>query len=378
VVRIALKMLFGDTGKYLTLVLGLAFATLLINQQASFFLGLLVRSTGPLQNVGQPDLWVIDPHTTWSAEYRPLEDRALDRVRSVAGVKWAEPFFNSFANIEMSDGRFQRCQLIGVPRSSLIGRPPEVIEGSLDDLRNPDAVMIEESARAKLKDPKIGDVLKLNDRRAVIVGFCRAKKGFESNAVLYTTFDNAVNFTPVGRERISFILVKAQDGEDVSAVAGRIDALGDMIALSSMQFVQRSITWVLKETGIGINFGITIFLGFAVGVALSAAIFYQFTLENLKHFAVLKAMGAGSLRLVSMVLTQAVVAGAIGFGIGIGVTAVFSLMIQNSASQTELDSILPWQLIAGSGGAMLVCILLACVFSLRKVITVSPARVFSS
>ncbi len=374
---IALKMLFGDTGKYLTLILGLAFATLLINQQASFFLGLLVRSTGPLQNVGQPDLWVIDPSTTWSAEYRPLEDRALDRVRSVPGVEWAEPFFNSFANIEMPDGRFQRCQLIGLPRSSLIGRPPEVLEGSLDDLRNPDAVMIEDSARVKLNNPKIGDTLKLNDRRAVIVGFCRAKKGFESNAVLYTTFDNAVTFTPTGRERISFILVKAQKDEDLGAVAKRIDALGDMVALTSKQFVERSTKWVLRETGIGINFGITIFLGFTVGVALSAAIFYQFTIENLKHFAVLKAMGASSGRLVSMVLVQAMTAGVIGFGIGIGVTSIFSLLIQNSPT-TELDSILPWQLVAGSGVAMLVCILLACAMSLRKVITVSPARVFSS
>lgn len=374
---IALKMLFGDTGKYLTLILGLAFATLLINQQASFFLGLLVRSTGPLQNVGQPDLWVIDPSTTWSAEYRALEDRALDRVRSVPGVKWAEPFFNSFGNIEMPDGRFQRCQLIGLPRSSLIGRPPEILEGSLDDLRNPDAVMIEDSARVKLNHPKIGDTLKLNDRRAVIVGFCRAKKGFESNAVLYTTFDNAVTFTPTGRERISFILVKAQEGENLPGLAARIDGLGDMVALTSKQFVARSTQWVLRETGIGINFGITIFLGFAVGVALSAAIFYQFTLENLKHFAVLKAMGAGSSRLISMVLVQAMTAGVIGFGIGIGATSVFSLIIQNSTT-TELDSILPWQLIVGSGGAMLVCILLACVMSLRKVITVSPARVFSS
>ena len=376
--RIALKMLFGDTGKYLTLVLGLAFATLLINQQASFFLGLLVRSTGPLQNVGQPDLWVMDPHTTWSAEYRPLEDRALDRIRSVPGVMWAEPFFTSFGNIEMPDGRFQRCQLIGVPRSSLIGRPPEMVEGSLEDLRNPDAVMIEDSARAKLRNPKIGDVLKLNDRRAVIVGFCRAKKGFESNAVLYTTFDNAVTFTPTGRERISFILVKAQPGEVVAEVAGRIDALGDLVALTSAEFVQRSIRWVLRETGIGINFGITIFLGFAVGVALSAAIFYQFTLENLRHFAVLKAMGAGSLRLMGMVLTQAVAAAGIGFGIGIGATAGFSLMIRHSSQQTELDSVLPWQLVAGSGAAMLVCILLASALSLRQVLTVSPARVFAS
>lgn len=377
-IRIALKMLFGDTGKYLTLVLGLAFATLLINQQASFFLGLLVRSTGPLQNVGQPDLWVMDPHTTWSAEYRPLEDRALDRVRSVPGVMWAEPFFTSFANIEMADGGFQRCQLIGVPRSSLIGRPPEMVEGSLDDIRNPDAVLIEDSSRAKLRNPKIGDVLKLNDRRAVIAGFCRAKKGFESNAVLYTTFENAVTFTPTGRERISFILVKAQPGEAVAEVAGRINGLGDMVALTSMEFVQRSIQWVLRETGIGINFGITIFLGFAVGVALSAAIFYQFTLENLRHFAVLKAMGAGTMKLVMMVVAQAVAAAAIGFGLGIGATAGFSLLIRYSSAQTELDSVLPWQLVVGSGAAMLLCILLASALSLRKVVTVSPARVFAS
>ena len=35
-----LKMLFGDRTKYLTLVLGLAFATLLMNQQGAIFLGL--------------------------------------------------------------------------------------------------------------------------------------------------------------------------------------------------------------------------------------------------------------------------------------------------------------------------------------------------
>jgi putative ABC transport system permease protein len=377
VLRVALKMLFGDRAKYLTLVLGLAFATLLINQQASFFLGLLVRATGPLQNVGQPDLWVLDPYTKWSAEYRPLEDRALDRVRSVPGVRWAEPFFNSFGNIEMADGSFQRCQLIGLPRSSLIGRPPEMVEGSLDDLRSPEAVIIEESARAKLNNPKIGDTLKLNDRRAVIVGFCRAKKGFESNAVLYTTFDNAVQYTPTGRERISYVLVKAQDPSRVAEIREAINAMGGLKALTSEEFVQRTILWVLAETGIGINFGITIVLGFVVGVALSGAIFYQFTNENLKYFAVLKALGARSRTLVSMVLLQAMVAAVIGYGIGIGVTAIFSLSIATNPS-SELNPVVPWQLLAGSGGAMLLCVLLASAFSLRRVITVSPARVFSS
>ncbi|QOJ00306.1 MAG: ABC transporter permease [Phycisphaeraceae bacterium] len=374
---IALKMLFGDRAKYLTLILGLAFATLLINQQASFFLGLLVKGTGPLQNVGQPDLWATDPHTKWSAEYRPLDDRTLDRIRSVPGVKWAEPFFNSFANIEMPDGSFQRCQIIGLPRNSLIGQPPEMSEGSLEDLRAPDAVIIEESARERLRFPNIGDTLKMNERRAVIVGFCRAKKGFEGNAVVYTTVENATRFTPVGRQWISFILVKAQSPADIPAVQQRINNLGDVVALDSLQFVRRTIAWILKETGIGINFGITIFLGFLVGVALSAAIFYQFTIENLRYFAVLKALGAGPFRLASMVLLQATVAGAIGFGLGIGATAAFSLLIRQNPN-TELESVLPWQLLLASAGAILFCIVLASLASLRKVIAVSPARVFAS
>lgn len=374
---IALKMLFGDRAKYLTLIVGLAFATLLVNQQASFFLGLLVRATGPLQNVGQPDLWVMDPHTKWSAEYRALDDRSLDRVRSVPGVKWAEPFFSSFANIEMASGSFQRCQIIGIPRNSLIGRPPAMVEGSLDDLRAPDAVLVEDSSRQKLGNPKIGDTLKLNDRRAVIVGFCRAKKGFESNAVLYTTFDNAITYTPTGREKISFILVKAQEGTNVESLRASINQLDDVVALTGDQFVQRTITWVLNETGIGINFGITIFLGFAVGVALSAAIFYQFTIENLRYFAVLKALGAGAFTLSMMVFAQALLAAAIGYGIGIGITAWVSILIRKQQN-TELDAVLPWQLLAASAASMLVCVLIASLFGLRRVLAVSPARVFAS
>ena len=375
--RIALKMLFGDRAKYLTLVMGLAFATLLVNQQASFFLGLLVRATGPLQNVGEPDLWVTDPGTKWSAEYRSLDDRALDRVRSVPGVRWAEPFFNSFANIEMPDGTFQRCNIIGLPRNSLIGRPAEMIEGRIEDLRAPDAVIVEVSTRAKLNNPKIGDVLKMNDRRAVIVGYCRAKKGFESNAVIYTTVDNATAFTPVGRKWISFIMVKVQEGVDVSDVRARINALDGVVAMTPAQFVGRTIDWVLKETGIGVNFGITIALGFVVGVALSAAIFYQFTNENLKYFAVLKALGARSPTLIAMVVLQAVTAGGIGFSIGAGVTGFVAIMIRRQPD-SELSPVSPWQLLAGSGAAMLLCVMLASAVSLRRVITVSPARVFST
>ncbi|MCG3123139.1 MAG: putative ABC transporter permease [Phycisphaerales bacterium] len=372
---IAVKMLFGDRTKYTILVLGIAFATLLINQQGAIFLGLLVRATGPLQNVHQPDLWVADPGVRFIAEYRPLSDQKLNRVRSVPGVSWAEPLINNWAVVELPDGRFEKVNIIGMPRTSMVGRPPEIIAGRIDDLRAPGAVMIEESSLERLGHVKIGDTLRLNDHRAVVVGFCKAKKGFESNLLMYATYDNVLEFTPAQRRNISYIVVKCQSAEDIPAVQRGINELGDVRAFTRDQFALRTIDFILRETGIGVNFGITIVLGFIVGVLLSAAVFYQFVTENLRQFAVLKALGLTGRRLTVMVLVQALIVGLIGFGVGVGGASVFTIATRKASA--ELDAMLPWQLLAVSLAAMLVCILLASVLSLRRVLRVPPGLVFS-
>ncbi|MFA6045270.1 MAG: ABC transporter permease [Phycisphaerales bacterium] len=374
--HIALRMLVGDRTKYITLVLGLAFAALLMNQQGAIFLGLLFQATGPLQNVKQPDLWVMDPGTKWVAEYRSIADQKLDRVRSVPGVEWAEPFFTNWAVTELSNGSFKKVQILGIPRNTLVGRPVEMVEGNIDDLRRPDAILVEKGSAALMNDVKVGDELKINDRRAVVVGICKAKKGFESNGIIYTTFDNAIRFTPVGRERISYILVKVKGEADIAHVKADIDALGDLLALTPNEFRLKTIDFIVVATGIGVNFGITIALGFVVGLLLSASIFYQFTLENLRYFAVLKAMGAGSLTLVWMILLQALVVGTVGYGIGAGAAGAFTLTTR--AFESELSAYFPWQLLVGSFFATLATIGLGSVLSIRRVLSVSPGVVFSS
>src|SRR5690606_8198564 len=129
------------------------------------------------------------------------------RVRSVPGVAWAEPFFTARAPVELPDGNYKSIQLIGIDRNTLVGQPPQVTAGRIEDLRIPNAVIIEETSRDKLNNVQIGDVLRLNDRRAVVVGFARARLGFESNALIYTTYENALTFVPTSRDRLSFILV---------------------------------------------------------------------------------------------------------------------------------------------------------------------------
>jgi putative ABC transport system permease protein len=367
-------MLLGDTSKYLSLVFGLAFAVLLITQQGSIFLGLMLRATGPLQNISQPDLWVTDPYVKWVSETRALSDEDLNRVRSVPGVAWAEPFFTLRANAELPSGNFRNVNIIGISRTTMVGRPPEVLVGRLEDLKIPDAIMVEETARRKLGNPGIGDTLKLNDRRAVVVGFVRAKSGFDSPAVIYTTYENAITYVPLGRNKLSYVLVGVKPGEAISDVQARIDRLPDLAAFTPDQMRWKTVQFIMAETGIGINFGITVFLGFIVGLVVSAAIFFQFTLDNLRNFAVFKAMGARRRTLVSMILIQALTVGLIGFGIGVGGAGLFTLAGRKPGA--ELAAFFPWPLMIGALLAMLLCISLGSLLSLQRVLRLEPAVVF--
>jgi len=366
-------MLVGDRPKYLSLVCGLSFAVLLISQQGAIFLGLLVRSTGPLQNVTQPDLWVCDPFIKWISETRSLPEAALQRVRSVAGVEWAEPFFNVRATCDLPSGNARFVNVVGIDRTTMVGAP-EITAGNLDDLRIPDAVFVEESAREKLEDIKIGEVLKLNDRRAVVVGFCRAKSGFDSPALIYTTFETALNYVPLGRNKLTYILVKAKPGVPVETVKQSINQLPNLAAFTPDEMRDRTMNFILIETGIGINFGITVLLGMVIGLAVSAAIFYQFTSENIRNYAVLKAMGVKKPAMIGMILMQSLWVGLIGFGVGVGVTSIFSILSRRPG--TELAVIFPWWLMLGSLVGMLVCISCGAILSLQKVLRLEPGIVF--
>lgn len=372
--RVALRMLLGDRSKYLSLVLGLAFAVLLITQQGSIFLGLMLRATGPLQNISQPDLWVTDPYVKWVSETRALSDQDLNRVRSVPGVAWAEPFFTARATAELSNRDFRSVHLLGISRTTMVGRPPVVLEGRLEDLKIPDAVLVEESSRGKLGDPEIGDVLKLNDRRAVVVGFVRAKPGFDSPAVVYSTYENAITYVPLGRNTLSYVLVGVKDDADLTEVQARIGELPDLAAFTPDEMRMKTVRFIMSETGIGINFGITVLLGFIVGLVVSASIFYQFTLDNLRNFAVLKAMGARRGTLVGMILLQALVVGAIGFGIGVGGAGAFSLAGRKPGAELAVN--FPWPLMVGALVAMLLCVSIGSLLSLQRVLRLEPAMVF--
>lgn len=216
--------------------------------------------------------------------------------------------------------------------------------------------------------------MEMNEKRAEVVGICIATRTFQSNPVLYTTFSRAKQFVPKERKLLSYVLVKVQPGQDPMEVAKRIKQQTGLAALTSDQFVEKTIMYYLKYTGIPINFLTTVVLGFFVGTAIAGQMFYSFTLENIRQFGALKAMGVGNLRIMMMVLLQAALIGFLGYGLGVGAATLFG--VANSGSNSELAFYTHWYLLCLDAGAIVLICILASLLSILKVVLLEPAIVF--
>lgn len=388
--RIALKMLVGDRAKYIGIVTGLTFASLLITQQASIFVGIMSRTFGFISDTSLPDVWVMDRKVQYIDDVKPLLDTQLLRIRGIEGVAWAQPLYKGLIKARLPDGTFQNTIVIGLDDDTLVGGPPRMIDGALGDLRRADGVIVDAvgaadklayaGADGQRRPLRVGDTIELNDRRAVVVGLCQVSRTFQSQPVIYTTYTRATTFAPRERKLLSFILVKARDGVSPEALCRTIEQEtatvrgGGLRALTGGQFAWETINYYLKNTGIPINFGMSVILGFLVGTAIAGQTFYNFTLDNLRHFGALKAMGAGNALLLRMIVLQAVLVGAVGYGLGVGLASLFGRL----ASQTELAFRMPWQLLTISAAAVLVICVISAVISMVKVIRTEPAIVFKS
>lgn len=382
--RIAIKMLVGDRAKYLGIIMGITFASLLITQQAAIFVGLMTRTYSAITDLRLPDIWVMDPKVQFIDDIKPMQSTKLLNVRGVEGVEWAVPLYKGLLKARLDNGNFQTVNVIGLDDATLIGGPPSMVAGSLADLRRTEGVVVDAVGAAdKLAKPPrepggprvpltVGDTLEINDRRATVVGISNNSRTFQSQPIVYTTYSRALGYAPPERRLLSFVLVKAKPGQNLQELCDRITRATGLAAYTREQFEQITVDYFMKYTGIPINFGIAVVLGFIVGTAIAGQTFYNFTLDNLRQFGALKAMGAQNGTLLKMILLQAVTVGLIGYGLGVGLASLIGYASQGS----ELAFRMPWQLLAISGTAVAIICTFTALLSIWKVVRLEPAIVF--
>ena len=375
---IALKMLFGDKVKLLGLVAGIAFSTLLMAQQGGFFIGLISRSANVVLDARDVSIWVMDPLTETAEGPRAMRDTELSRVRGVPGILWAVPLIQATATLRTNEGRSTNAAILGLDNVSLVGINRAFVAGSPEDLRGPDAIAIDQLGFARLwpgEPIRPGKVIEINERRAVVVAITDAAPGFSAPVVVYTRLSQALDYTPGGRNRLSFVLASHAPGTNPADVGKAVTAQTGLKALTSGDFTRATIDYVIRNTGIAFSFGVVIGLGALVGILVSGLTFTLFISDNIRQFAVLKAIGTSNWRILGMVASQAVVVAFIGYGFGLGLASGFFEGVNQPLSELK-GFWLPWQVAAMVAVATLVIVLLASVVSLRRVLLLDPAVVF--
>ena len=376
---IALKMLTGDRSKYWAIIFGITFSCVLITEQSAMFCGIMLRTTSQIRDIHDADIWVMNPNVRYIDDLKAISDTAFLRVRGVSGVAWAVNLYKGGGQAQLASGNYQSVILLGVDDASLVGSPHHLIMGKIGDLQLPDSVVVDEAGFHYMwpgEPLQLGKTIEMNDRRAVVVGIFKASYTFSTLPIMYTRFSQATLFVPSNRRMLSFVLAKCMPGQAPEEVARRICEQTRLKAVTRDQFSWLTMYYYLEHTGIPVNFGTTVLLGFVVGCAIAGQTFYLFTVENLRQFGTLKAMGMSDRKVIAMIVVQALVVGSIGYCLGVGLATALGLSLQ--AIRPIMSFFLPWQVLALTGLAVLVIVLISSLLSIRRVVVLEPAMVFQS
>lgn len=372
-------MLIGDRAKYLGLIFGIAFSSLLIAQQSSIFISLLQRTASFIYEMRDVDVWVMDPTVDNLDIIEPLRDTSLNVVRSVPSVQWAVPLLKQNGIAKPVGGDLNQATVIGLDNASLVGAPRTLVTGELQHIRQPEGIIIDTIGYGLLWPESqgqytLGKVIELNDRRAVVVGVADVKPTFTTAPIIYAQYNNALKYTNGGRKRMSFVLVKSKDGFSPEQVAKDIEKLTPFRAMTRKDFIDITIQYYLENTGIPVNFGVTVLLGLIVAAVIVGLLLNMFISENIKQFGALKAMGVNNTQLIKIVCLQSLVVLFIGFSLGAGMAAAF--FVSTSDVPALKGFYMPWYTLALTASLITVVTFLSSMFSLRRVLKVDPAIVF--
>jgi putative ABC transport system permease protein len=376
---VSLQMLYGDRAKYALLITGVCLSSILMAQGLAMFFGIIGFSFATIDNVRAP-IWVVDPKVEQVADNQPLKDTDVDRIRSVQGVAWAAPFYVGQTQARvLGSGETKPVTLVGLDATTLAGAPSKVVEGSVLDLRKSQSVVIDEEVASRLGSTReqpliVGDVFEMNDKRAEVVAIVRAKQGMGGASYVFTTFDRAREYGFGQRKMTTHVLAAPQEGITPEQVADRIIKETGLRAYTEEQFKKASSDWMIQNSPIPFVVGLIVGIGFLVGIVVAGQTFYTFVLENSRYLGALKAMGASNMRLARMTITQALVVGVTGYGIGMGLLSLFFRAIPEG----KAPLLLRWEVAAFVFGAVLLIISFASLMGIRRIARIEPAIVFRS
>jgi putative ABC transport system permease protein len=369
---LAQRNLFHDKVRLAVTLTGIVFAVVLIVVQIGLFIGFATTTSGLIDHSGA-DIWIGPKHVPYIEQATPFSERKLYQVLATPGVEDAQKYIVRFCDWQRPDGGHEGIQVVGFNPDSEYGAPWNVVAGRVEDLKEPDAVMVDRFYAAKLGVSKVGQTFEIEGRRTRVVGFTSGIRAFTTTPYVFTTFKNAQGYARLREHQTLYILVKAKPGVDLEKLKHDLALrVRDVDVYTTPEFSHMTRFYWMFSTGAGIAVLLAAVLGLVVGVVVVAQTIYATTIDHLREYGTLKAMGAPNSYVYRVIIKQAAISALLGYLVGM----VVSVFVVHGSQKGGASIVLPWPMGVGMLGLTLFMCIIAAIVSINKVTRIDPAMVF--
>ena len=373
--KLARKLLLHDRLRFAVAIAGVSVSVMLVLVQVGLYFGFMDTASSII-DASHADIWVGKKSNESFEFATPFDERAFYKVASVPGVAHAERMVMNFAQCKLADGGDLGVQVVGIetaPGHRPLLAPWNVVAGDARRLVEPGAIVVDRTEYPKLKIDRIGHVTEISGVRAELVAMTSGIRSFTTSPIVFTDLRTARSYLPqLGAEPVTYVLVEVAPGARVADVQARINALPHLAAYTTAQMSARTRSYWSTRTGVGAGFFTTAVLGIIVGFVVVGQILYSGTLQYIREYGTLKAMGARNSAVVQVILSQAMISAGLGFAVG----APLAIAMRAAMKAANLSVALTPPLYAATAAITAVMCALAALLSIVKVLRLDPASVF--
>ena len=373
---LAVKTLFHERGRLVITLTGIIFSTVLTLTQVSMYLGMMGNATGVIRHT-DADIWVMSKNVQNFDFANPFPEERINRVRALPEVLWADRFILTWGFLKLASGGQEQVQIIGFNPDTGVGAPWSMVSGNISDAKGGRYMIIDRTAEKRLGGLQPGTIWELNQVQFKLTGLSEGTRSFTTAPVIFIAYNQVHRFLTsfVRDDQTTYIVAKLRDKRALDrTIEGLRAIMKDNDVLSKEDFIWKTVMYWTVQTGMGMGFFLTAVLGLIVGGAIVGQTVYANTMERLREYGTLKALGAKNSDIYAVIFSQVGICAVIGFAVG----SVVILLLRNGAEKAGVTLYMHPLLFVSLFFVVLFTCFLSAYFSVRKVRNLDPVTVFRS